>query len=251
MAALVSRPSSLASAPPSLADRLREGQRIADPPDDERARDDVLLVARQHLGVAGLVDATPHVEPDAPDRSARAASSAGRAAVAARSGRPKRVIEHGLALAHDDRGRVEDDGAERDRPDDAAQPALRLHGSQPQLTSIPLDAGVDDREAPARRGRSRASPDGGGSDTPRGAARYCDSSVRKLHASPAAAAERLGARRRARRSSPTTTRGLGSGHGLVAEDLRVDDRGDLAELRRDDRLVVARPPAPADACRRP
>ena len=62
MAAFVSRPSSLPSAPPSRADGLREGERVSDPPDDERARDDVFLVAREHLGLAGLVHAPPHVE---------------------------------------------------------------------------------------------------------------------------------------------------------------------------------------------
>ena len=44
------------------ADRLHERERIADAPHDECARDDVLLVAREHFRVAGLVDAAAHVE---------------------------------------------------------------------------------------------------------------------------------------------------------------------------------------------
>ena len=126
MAALVSRPSSLAFGAALAADGLGEGERVADPPDHERARDDVLLVAREHLGLAGLVDAPPHVEQRAPDRWAREASSAGRLGGGAQ-GTAEARDQHRLPLPHDHRRRAENDSGKRQRADDGPQPALRSH----------------------------------------------------------------------------------------------------------------------------
>jgi hypothetical protein len=39
-----------------VSDRLGKGQWVSDPPDHEGARDDVLLVAREHFRLTGLVD---------------------------------------------------------------------------------------------------------------------------------------------------------------------------------------------------
>ena len=100
MAALVSRPSSLPSAPPSLPMAWEKASGISDPPDHESARDDVLFVAREHLRLAGFVHAPPHIEQSTLDRWAREVSSAG-PLVCGAQGTPEAGNEYRLSLLYD------------------------------------------------------------------------------------------------------------------------------------------------------
>jgi hypothetical protein len=95
-----------------VANGLRKSERVSDPPDYERTSDDVLLVPRKHLRVAGLVHAPAQIEPggliDGP----------GEFPVQARlRGGPQRTSEasdkSSLPFPDDHGSRVENDGRER------------------------------------------------------------------------------------------------------------------------------------------
>ena len=169
------------------ADRLRERERVSDPPDDEGPRDDVLFIARQHLGVTGLINTPPHVEPggliDRPGKLPVEARGRVRAHGASEARDQRR-----LPLLHDHRHGIEDNRqrAPANRPWPSSQRCIftastiiHLHpagsGNRPLYTCDPPDL-------------FQASPAADGKDILPAKPGYCDSSVRKAHAWPAALA---------------------------------------------------------------
>ena len=120
------QPVKLALGSALVAYGLCESEWVSDPPDDERARDDVLLVAREHLRLARLIHAPAHVERylriDGPGKFPMQAGLGGGA-----QGTSETRNQHRLSLFHDHRGCAKNNCGERQRTDDGAQPSLRSH----------------------------------------------------------------------------------------------------------------------------
>jgi hypothetical protein len=109
------------------AKRLDEQDRVGDPPDHERAGDHVLLVTRQHFGVAGFIDPPAHVERDGlVDRPWQLPVKPGRGRRAQRTAETS--DENGLSFRNHDRHRLKENRDDCDRTNGGSQAGLHVHG---------------------------------------------------------------------------------------------------------------------------